>query len=96
MVIKTKAKAIFVTDPGGSCGCGTSRLSDFLGNRLRDDGEVANLKPTPAALYLQDDSKTFLLLAASNPALSAAERMMSIENPINSKGIEPATFMLVA
>jgi hypothetical protein len=42
-----KGKAIPVTGRGGLLGCETSRLPQFLDNRLTDGGEVVSLKRRP-------------------------------------------------
>jgi hypothetical protein len=58
--MKGKGKAIPVTGRGGATGCETSRLPQFLDNRLTDGGEVVGLTPpaTPLPTVRQNDMKS--------------------------------------
>jgi hypothetical protein len=47
MVMLITSKAIPVTGRGGPYGCETSRLPQFLENRLTDGGEVVSLLHRP-------------------------------------------------
>jgi hypothetical protein len=53
---KKKGKAIPVTGRGGPYDCETSRLPQFLDNRLTDCRKFVGLTRRPAALYPQEDS----------------------------------------
>jgi hypothetical protein len=87
-----KAKAIPVTDHAGLYGCKTSRLPYLLDNRLIDGREVVSLTRQPCCPL---PPGRFLILISVR-GHSARGRIRSIENPMTSSGIEPATFWLVA
>jgi hypothetical protein len=96
-MLLSKSKAIPVTGRGGPQGSETSRLPHFLDNRLTDGGEVVSLMrrlhPTPQ----EDCWYSFLLKAESTSGPSAAEGLGKLKkNPMNSSGLKPATFRLVA
>jgi hypothetical protein len=52
-LVKVKGKAILVSGCGG---CETSRILQFIDNRLTDGDEVVSLTSRPAALYPLEDS----------------------------------------
>jgi hypothetical protein len=66
-------------------------LTYFLDSRLIDGGEVrftsfqASCNPQEGSLY------PFLLEAEYTPGPSAAGRIMSVDNPVSSSGIQPTT-----
>jgi hypothetical protein len=62
---KTEGKAIPVTGREGPLGCGTSRLPQFLDNRLTDGGEVVSLTRRPPFTPQHDSWYSFLLAAES-------------------------------
>jgi hypothetical protein len=67
MPVYKKGKPIPVTGRGGPQGCETSRLPHFIGNRLRDGGEVVSLKRRPPFTPQEDSWYSYLLEAESTP-----------------------------
>jgi hypothetical protein len=92
---KVKTKAIPVTGRGGPWGCETSTLPHFLDDRLTDGSEVVSLTRRPPFTTRKIPGTHFCqrLIQPRDP--SATRRIRSIEKPMISSGIEPATFRLL-
>jgi hypothetical protein len=60
-------KSILVTSPEGPGDCKKSRLSDYLGNRLTDGGEIVSLTSRQRFTPQENSWYPFLLEAESIP-----------------------------
>jgi hypothetical protein len=90
-----KGKAIRVRGREGPYGFETSRLPHFLKNWLTCGGEVS---PTGRLLFTprKIPGIHFCYRLSRTQGHSAARKIKSIEDPVTSSEIEPATFRLVA
>jgi hypothetical protein len=91
-MVKVKSKAIPVTGRGGPQGCEMSRIPYFLDNRLTDGTEAFNLTNWLPFTPSKIPGSHFCYRLSRVQGHSVDVRTKSIENPMTSLEIEPATF----